>query len=231
MRIPRIAVLCSSGGSAFFAARRLLARRAIEFTVITDRPCGAETMCDQLAIPYRRISASSNEEFSGMALAHLQEIDSVDYIALLFSRLITPTLFRTIPCFNIHPSLLPAFAGMNAVHKAYLAKARFLGATLHFVDKGIDTGPILAQVCAPILREASEKWLDRISFAQKTYLFMVLAELLADESMSISDDLSRCALNLDAESSNGYANPTLKARDLQESFRDLMMAEGITWMP
>lgn len=55
---------------------------------------------------------------------------------------------RTI---NVHPALLPAFAGMDAPQQAVEAGARISGCTVHLVDAGVDTGPILAQAAVPVL--------------------------------------------------------------------------------
>src|SRR3954451_3850622 len=67
-------------------------------------------------------------------------------------RLIGPALFQAYPkrIVNIHPSLLPAFPGLNAIEKAFSYPVKVSGVTVHFVDEGIDTGPIIAQQAVTI---------------------------------------------------------------------------------
>ena len=74
--------------------------------------------------------------------------ENVDYIILAgYMRLVGPTLLQAYEgkIINIHPSLLPAFPGLDAVGQALQAKAKETGVTIHFVDEGMDTGPIIAQ--------------------------------------------------------------------------------------
>lgn len=75
----------------------------------------------------------------------------IDWIALAgYMRLIGETLLKGYEgrIINIHPSLLPSFPGKDAIEQAYDAKVKVTGVTIHFVDEGMDTGPIIAQ--API---------------------------------------------------------------------------------
>lgn len=75
----------------------------------------------------------------------------IDWIALAgYMRLIGETLLKGYQgrIINIHPSLLPSFPGKDAIEQAYDAKVKVTGVTIHFVDEGMDTGPIIAQ--API---------------------------------------------------------------------------------
>ena len=72
----------------------------------------------------------------------------VSWVALAgFMRIITPVFLDAFPgrVINIHPSLLPAFPGVNAQQQAYDAGVAVTGATVHFVDAGMDTGPVIAQ--------------------------------------------------------------------------------------
>lgn len=62
---------------------------------------------------------------------------------------------------NIHPSLLPAFPGTHAIEKAYKKGVKFTGITIHYVDKGVDTGPIIQQKCIKIKSGESLKDLER----------------------------------------------------------------------
>ena len=62
-----------------------------------------------------------------------------------YMQLLTPRFLARFPCLNVHPSLLPAFPGLDAVGQALAAGVGETGVTVHFVDTGIDTGPVIAQ--------------------------------------------------------------------------------------
>ncbi len=70
-----------------------------------------------------------------------------------FMRVVKPALLRAFPLrvLNIHPALLPAFPGLAAWRQALAYGAKVTGCTVHFVDEGIDSGPILVQRCVPVL--------------------------------------------------------------------------------
>ena len=68
-----------------------------------------------------------------------------------YMHLLTPAFLTRFPTINVHPSLLPAFPGTRAVEDALAAGAVETGATVHFVDEGIDTGPVIAQEAVPVL--------------------------------------------------------------------------------
>jgi phosphoribosylglycinamide formyltransferase 1 len=78
----------------------------------------------------------------------------VDLVALAgFMRLLTPHFLRAFPerVVNIHPALLPSFPGTHAQQQAFDYGVRITGCTVHFVDEGTDTGPIIAQAAVPVL--------------------------------------------------------------------------------
>ncbi len=88
------------------------------------------------------------------ALVEVLRGHGVEYVVLAgFMRLLTPTFLDAFPhrVVNIHPSLLPAFPGVDAQGQAFRYGARVTGCTVHFVDAGTDTGPIIAQVAVPVL--------------------------------------------------------------------------------
>ena len=91
--------------------------------------------------------------FDAALVAALREA-SVDLVVLAgFMRLLTPTFLEAFPnrVVNIHPALLPAFPGVDAQAQALAYGARVTGCTVHFVDTGTDTGPVIAQTVVPIL--------------------------------------------------------------------------------
>jgi phosphoribosylglycinamide formyltransferase-1 len=78
----------------------------------------------------------------------------VDLVCLAgYMRLLTPAFVDAFPnaILNIHPSLLPAFPGLDAQHQAFTHGVRVSGATVHFVTAGLDDGPIVAQTAVPVL--------------------------------------------------------------------------------
>ncbi len=78
----------------------------------------------------------------------------VDLVCLAgFMRLLSPVFVRAFPgrIVNIHPALLPAFPGLDAQRQAWEHGAKVSGATVHLVDEGLDSGPIVAQEAVPVL--------------------------------------------------------------------------------
>jgi phosphoribosylglycinamide formyltransferase 1 len=67
-----------------------------------------------------------------------------------YMQLLTPGFLARFRCINVHPSLLPAFPGLDAVGQALAAGAEETGVTVHFLDEGVDTGPVIAQEAVPI---------------------------------------------------------------------------------
>jgi phosphoribosylglycinamide formyltransferase-1 len=94
----------------------------------------------------------SREAFDDAVVAALHE-HGVELVALAgFMRIITPRLLHAFPqrILNIHPALLPAFPGVHAQKQALEYGVKVSGCTVHFVDEGTDTGPILMQAAVPV---------------------------------------------------------------------------------
>jgi phosphoribosylglycinamide formyltransferase-1 len=82
---------------------------------------------------------------------------------------------------NTHNSLLPSFAGMHGPRDAFAAGVKVAGATLFFVDSGVDTGPIIAQVAVPVLDDDTEDSLtERIKAAERVQLVDVVGRMVRD---------------------------------------------------
>lgn len=100
------------------------------------------------------------------ALLHALEQHRVELTCLAgFMRILGPEIIRLLGgrVMNIHPSLLPAFPGLDAQRQALEHGVKVTGATVHFVDEGVDTGPIIVQDAVPVLADDTEETLsDRI---------------------------------------------------------------------
>ena len=103
--------------------------------------------------------SASREDYDRALIAELTR-HGVELVCLAgFMRLITPVLLRAFEnkILNIHPSLLPAFPGLHAVRQALDAGVRVSGCTVHVVDEGTDSGPILIQAAVPVLDGDTEE--------------------------------------------------------------------------
>ncbi|KAA0546366.1 phosphoribosylglycinamide formyltransferase [Bacillus sp. BGMRC 2118] len=89
----------------------------------------------------------SKIEYEQAILTQLKQYEIEWVILAGYMRLIGETLLHAYEgrIINIHPSLLPAFPGKNAIQQAFQAKVKITGVTVHFVDEGMDTGPIIDQ--------------------------------------------------------------------------------------
>ena len=115
-----------------------------------------------------------------LAMATWLEELGVDLVVLAgYMHLLTPPFLDRFPerIVNVHPSLLPAFPGLRAVEQALEAGVETTGVTVHVVDEGLDSGPILAQVPVPV--EPRETLETRIHAAEHSLLPRVVGELCA----------------------------------------------------
>lgn len=127
------------------------------------------------------------DEYDALLVTELQK-HNVDLVCLAgFMRIITPTLIKAYPnrIMNIHPALLPAFPGLH-VQKAALAHGvKFSGCTVHFVDEGMDTGPIIIQAVVPILDNDTEDSLSARILAQEHKIYSRAIQLYAEGRLKI----------------------------------------------
>ena len=103
----------------------------------------------------------TREAFEAHLLEVLGEYGAELVVLAGFMRLLTPFFLKKYPMkvINIHPALLPAFPGENVQRKAVDYGVRFSGCTVHFVDAGMDSGPIIAQAVVPVFPADSDETL------------------------------------------------------------------------
>jgi phosphoribosylglycinamide formyltransferase-1 len=99
-----------------------------------------------------------------------------------YMRVVGPILLGAFPgrILNIHPSLLPAFPGLHVQRQAIEHGARFSGCTVHFVDAGVDTGPIVIQAVVPVLEDDTEEALAERILRQEHRIFPRAIRLFAE---------------------------------------------------
>ena len=146
--------------------------------VVADRTCGLSEWGVREGHPTRVIAYEGAEDFSARARDFLLQRGATRTL-LFYTRRVARPLIDRILVSNIHPSLLPEFPGLGAVRKALAAKCEILGATLHRVDDGIDTGPVVVQVATRLRVGATREEAERISHLQKTWLTLYWQQQLA----------------------------------------------------
>jgi phosphoribosylglycinamide formyltransferase-1 len=87
---------------------------------------------------------------------------------------------------NIHPSLLPAFPGLHAQRQALDHGVKVTGATVHFVDEGVDTGPIIVQASVPVRSDDTEESLSARILAEEHRLYPEAIRLFAEGRLSVT---------------------------------------------
>jgi phosphoribosylglycinamide formyltransferase-1 len=131
-----------------------------------------------VSLPHRGFP--SREAFDAALVEELRR-ERVDWVVLAgFMRLLTPGFLAAFPqrVINIHPALLPAFPGAHAIRDALAYGVRVTGCTVHLVDEGVDTGPILDQRAVPVEEGDTEETLaERMHRAEHELYVDVLARL------------------------------------------------------
>jgi len=133
-----------------------------------------------------------SRESYGKRLADLLTMHKVDLVVLAgFMRIISKSLIERFPnrIINIHPSLLPAFPGLHAQRQAVEAKAKISGCTVHFVDEGCDTGPIILQKEVIVDPSDTEDSLSAKILKEEHQLLPKVIDLLARNKVQISNRL------------------------------------------
>jgi phosphoribosylglycinamide formyltransferase-1 len=156
--MKKLGILLSGRGSNFEAIARNVSSGSIDAeiaVVISNRPgargldiardMGLNAMC----IPSKGMERESYD----CAVAAALKSHDVDLVCLAgYMRLLSPSFIREFPLkiLNIHPSLLPAFPGLDAQEQALRHGVKITGCTVHFVDEDLDAGPIVAQASVAV---------------------------------------------------------------------------------
>ncbi|WP_027417433.1 phosphoribosylglycinamide formyltransferase [Aneurinibacillus terranovensis] len=185
----RIAVFASGSGSNFAAILQAIREDWLTDTevalLVCDKP-GAHVIdrADAYGVPtfvFQPKQYADKAEFEKEILARLREA-GVELIVLAgYMRLIGETLLQAYGgrIINIHPSLLPSFAGKDAIGQAFRYGVKITGITVHFVDEGMDTGPIIAQCALPIHEDDTEQSLaERIHEEEHILLPQVIQAIV-----------------------------------------------------
>jgi len=132
-------------------------------------------------------SFANRNEYDAALVNCLREY-KVDLVILAgFMRIVTPVLLDAFPnrVMNIHPALLPSFAGLDAQKQALEYGAKVSGCTVHFVDAGTDTGPIILQSTVPVMENDSEETLSQRIHLEEHKLYPAAIQLFAEGRLKV----------------------------------------------
>jgi len=130
----------------------------------------------------------ADREAFDLALVHELRARRVDLVCHAgFMRILSPAYVRAFAgrALNVHPSLLPAFPGLHAQRQALDRGAKVAGATVHFVDEGMDTGPIVLQAAVPVEPADTEDTLAARILVQEHRLYPEAIRLFAEGRLQI----------------------------------------------
>ena len=184
----RLGILLSGRGSNFLAIARSIAEGHLPnveiAVVISNIPdAGGLTSAQELGLPTALFISKGRKraEHDADVLACLRD-HNVDLVILAgYLRLLSPEFVAALPnrILNIHPSLLPAFPGLDAQTQAFDYGVKIAGCTVHFVDEHLDHGVIILQRAIPVLDEDTAETLS--------------ARILAEEHIAYTEAIARVA--------------------------------------
>ena len=216
----RVGVLASGSGSNLQALLNADLGPA-EIVVVLSNVEGAKALDRATAagVPaqlVRHRDFESREAFDA-AMVEVLQAAGVELIVLAgFMRVVTPVFLNAFSdrVINIHPALLPSFPGLDAQRQAFEAGVRISGCTVHLVDAGVDTGPILAQSAVPILNDDALVDVQRRILAAEHRLLPSVVRAVAEGRLDPASESAkhRRLRGLDARSNEVLMSPTFRGK-------------------
>ncbi len=195
----RLAIFASGSGSNFEAIVQAVQAgqlRGVEVALLVcDKP-GAKVLerAERLGIPafvFQPKEYADKSAFEKEIVAQLQKLDVTLVVLAGYMRLVGETLLSAYEgkIINLHPSLLPAFPGKDAIGQALDYGVKITGVTVHVVDAGLDTGPIIAQLPVAVQEtDTKETLAARIHEVEHGLLVEVIG-LLVEERVKLEGRL------------------------------------------
>lgn len=195
----RIAVLASGTGSNFRSICAAIDKgqcHAEVAALISDKPnAKALSFAEDRGVPTRVVPLAKGYTKEERAAWNVRLADAVvafepELVVLAgFMRILAPPLLRAFPgrIINVHPALLPSFKGHNGVEQAIEAGVRITGCSVHIVDDGVDTGPVLAQGAVHVLPDDTVDSLHARIQKVEHALFPQVIDWIATGRLSLED--------------------------------------------
>ncbi len=192
--MKRVAVLASGRGSNFQALIDAIRDGQIPAAcvgLVTDNPGAyAITRARDAGIPVHVVDYTRFPDkgaFESALLAAMKALNADLFVLAGYMRILGPGIVREFPgrMINIHPALLPSFAGLHAQRQALEYGVRVSGCTVHLVDEGMDTGPIIVQACVPVLDGDDEERLAERILAEEHRCLPLAVRLYCEGRLAV----------------------------------------------
>ena len=194
LNIFKLAVLVSGRGSNLQAIIDSIDREELDahlsIVISNTKDAMALKLAEKHGIKTIFIDPSTylnSKEYDKALVLKLKEF-SIDLICLAgYMRILGEEVIQTFEkkIINIHPSLLPAFPGLNAQKQAINHGVKFSGCTVHFVDSGVDNGPIILQTVVPVYDNDDEKSLSKRILEQEHYLYPKAIKMIQENKIRL----------------------------------------------
>jgi phosphoribosylglycinamide formyltransferase-1 len=190
-----LGVLVSGDGTNFqaivdaIAARLLDARVAVVISNVADAGALARARAANIDTLVMEHGQFPDRRAFDSAVVQALRSRGVEVVVLAgFMRLVTDVLLDAFPwrVVNVHPGLLPSFPGVHAQKQALDYGVRITGCTVHLVDRGTDTGPIIAQAAVPVLPDDDEGSLRERILAREHELLPLVLQWMAEGRVTVS---------------------------------------------
>jgi hypothetical protein len=133
------------------------------------------------------VNYGTEEAWTQAMLDLLQEYEVEGILLAGYMRILPPTFVQAYRgnILNIHPSLLPAFTGLQAQKQALVKGVKYTGCTVHFVDEGMDTGPIIAQAVVPVYEDDTVDTLSTRILHEEHRIYPEAVRLFCEDALNI----------------------------------------------
>lgn len=190
----KLGVLVSGSGSNLqtiideITARKLDAE--IKIVISNKADAFGLTRAKNHGIPVRVITKEAfpdKDAFDAEICGALKDSGAELVVLAGYMRLLSPVVTRAFPqrIMNIHPSLLPSFSGLHVQQKALEYGVKFSGATVHFVDEGLDTGPIIIQAVVPVLDSDTVESMSKRILAEEHRIYPEAIRLFIEGRLTV----------------------------------------------